>query len=80
MFYHDASGQLYLHLPLAPTLLVLLILLIALKIKILSIGFFSKKENLSELSYDSDMETFSDDRVPYEPKLHSNNQVRRIDL
>lgn len=80
MFYHDATGQLYLHLPVVPTLVVLLILLILIKIKLLSLGLYHKKEDHSEVSQDADLETFAGNRFPYEPKLHSNSQVRRIDL
>jgi len=86
MIYHDPTGQLYLHLPLVPTLIVFVIIIVLIKIKIFSIGLrqqcqqngmeLSENENLNGIEPDN----IDDDRVPYEPKLHSNNQVRHIDL
>lgn len=78
--YHNAAGQLYLHLPLAPTLTVLLVVLVILVVKIFSIGITKKNDPSNRRSSSLPMEDTSVEDDEMELPESTQTQVRRLDL
>lgn len=81
MLYYDAAGQLYLHLPLVPTVVVVATVLILFLMKVLLHGLFTRdRDVVLNSGSDEEREPRPDDRVVFEPKLHANSKVRHLDL